>query len=157
MKAILAPLAAALALGPVLLLGLAGTPAYAGLGQPVSSVSADRMSMKGQLRERTGVGYTVQEITTASGGVVKEFVSPAGIVFAVSWRGPTMPNLEQTLGSEYFSQLKAAEKTQRFGRNHVELKSSDFVVHAGGHMRAFFGVAYVPSLLPPNVTPSDLH
>ena len=113
--------------------------------------------MKGQLRQRSGVGYTVQEITLPSGTVVKEFVSPAGIVFAVSWRGPTMPDLAQLLGSPYFGQLKAAQKTQRFGHNHLEVTGPTFVMHAGGHMRAFFGVAYVPSLLPPNVTPSDLH
>ena len=157
MKALHPPLAATVLFGVGLLLGSAHTPARATLGQPVASVSADRARMKGQLRERTGIGYTVEEITLPSGTVVKEFISPAGIVFAVSWHGPTMPNLEQTLGSEYFGRLKAAEKTQRFGRNHLELTSPTFVVHAGGHMRAFFGMAYVPALLPAGVTLSDLH
>ena len=157
MKAIHPPLAATLLFGTGLLLGSAHAPARAGLGQPVASVSADRARMKGQLRQRAGIGYTVEEITLPSGTVVKEFVSPSGIVFAVSWHGPTMPNLEQTLGSQYFSQLKAAEKTQRFGRNHIELTGPKFVLHAGGHMRAFFGMAYVPSLLPSGVSLSDLH
>ena len=157
MKPILASLAGALALGSSLLLGAADTPAQAGLGQPVASVSADQTRMKGQLRARVGVGYTVEEITMPSGTLVKEFVSPSGIIFAVSWRGPTMPNLAQALGSQYFSQLTAAEKSQRFGRNHVEVRNTDFVVHAGGHMRSFYGMAYVPSLLPPNVSLSNLH
>ncbi len=157
MKPIPLSLAASLLLGGGLLLGSAAPPAHAGLGQPVASVSTDRARMKGQLRQRSGIGYTVQEITLPSGTVVKEFVSPAGIVFAVSWRGPTMPDLAQLLGSPYFGQLKAAQKTQRFGHNHLEVTGPTFVMHAGGHMRAFFGVAYVPSLLPPNVTPSDLH
>ncbi len=157
MKSTLAPLAAALVLGAGLLLGSAYAPARAGLGRSVASVSADRAKMKGQLRARTGVGYTVQVITLPSGTIVKEFVSPAGIIFAVSWRGPTMPNLAQTLGSQYFSKLKAAEKAQRFGHNHVEVRRPSLVVHAGGHMRAFYGVAYVPSLVPANVSLSDLH
>lgn len=157
MKPIPVPVRAALLLGAGLMLGSAYAPARAGLGQPVASVSADRARMKGQLRARTGVGYTVEEITLPSGTVVKEFVSPAGIVFAVSWHGPTLPNLEQTLGSQYFGQLKAAEKTRRFGHNHVEVKGPKFVVHAGGHMRAFYGVAYVPSLVPSGVSLSDLH
>ncbi len=157
MKPIPVSLAASLLLGGGLLLGSAAPPARAGLGQPVASVSTDRGRMKGQLRRRSGIGYSVEEITLPSGTVVKEFVSPADIVFAVSWRGPTMPDLAQLLGSQYFSQLKAAQKTQRFGHDHLEVTGPKFVLHAGGHMRAFFGVAYVPSLLPPNVTPSDLH
>ncbi len=157
MRPLFAPLAAASLLCAGLLLASAAMPAHAGLGEPVASVSVDRAKMKGQLRERSGIGYTVQEITLPSGTVVKEFVSPSGIVFAVSWHGPTMPNLAQTLGSQYFSRLKAAEKTQRFGRNHVEVTGSKLVVHAGGHMRSFYGLAYVPSLLPANVTLSDLH
>lgn len=157
MKSTFAPLAAALVLGSGLLLGSACVPARAGLGKPVASVSADQARMKGQLRARTGVGYSVQVITLPSGTIVKEFVSPAGIIFAVSWHGPTMPNLQQTLGSQYFSKLKAAEKTQRFGHNHVEVRRPSLVVHAGGHMRAFYGVAYVPSLVPANVSLSALH
>ena len=157
MKPLPASLAATFLVGTALLLGSVPPPARAGLGQPVASVSADRTRMKGQLRQRSGVGYTVEEITVPSGTVVKEFVSPAGIVFAVSWYGPSMPNLQQTLGSQYFSQLEAAEKTHRFGHNHVELSGSKLVVHAGGHMRSFYGMAYVPSLLPSGVSLSDLH
>lgn len=115
--------------------------------------------MKGQMRQRTGAGYSVEEITTPAGTVVKEFISPSGIVFAVSWRGPAMPNLAQALGSTYFPMLTAAEKSERpaLGHNHVQVRTPQLVVHAGGHMRFFFGVAYVPSLLPPNVTIADLH
>lgn len=156
MKSTLASLAAT-ALGAGLLFGSAGTPARAGLGEPAASVSTDQARMKGELREHTAVGYTVEEITLPSGTVVKEFVSPAGLVFAVSWHGPALPNLAQTLGAQYFSQLTAAEKAQRRGHSHAEVRSPTLVVHSGGHMRAFFGMAYVPSLLPANLTLSDLH
>jgi hypothetical protein len=30
-------------------------------------------------------------------------------------------------------------------------------VHVGGHMRQYFGIAYVPSLVPANLSISDLH
>lgn len=133
------------------------TPAHATLGQPVASVAADRTRMKAQLRRLTGAGYTVDEMTTPAGTVVKEFISPAGIVFAVSWFGPAMPNLAQTLGSANFHTLTAAEKTQRFGHNHVQVRTPTLVVHAGGHMRLFYGLAYVPSLVPANLSISDLH
>ena len=146
--------------GAALLTLLAGLPpAQASLGARATSVQADLMHMKGQIRRRSAAGYRVEEITTPQGTVVKEFISPAGRVFAVSWRGPVMPNLAQTLGSTYFASLTAAEKRQRglLGRNHVQLRSPQLVVHAGGHMRLFYGVAYVPSLLPPNVSISDFH
>jgi hypothetical protein len=133
------------------------TPAQAALGQPAASVAADQTRMKAQLRQVVGVGYTVDQMTTPAGTVVKEFISPAGIVFAVSWFGPTVPNLAQLLGSAYFQRLTAAQKTHALGRDHVQVRTPQLVVHAGGHMRQFYGLAYVPSLVPPNLAISDLH
>lgn len=161
MKAYRSTLPLALALGAVLLAGEAMAPARASLGDSVRSVQADRVSMKGQVRARSEAGYSVQEITAAGGTVVREFVSPAGVVFAVSWSGPAMPNLQQTLGS-YFTQYKTAVKAQRTtgaraGHHHVEIHTPSLVVHVGGHMRRYFGTAYVPSLVPQNVSVSDLH
>lgn len=160
MKASGSSLSAALAVAALLLAGQSLVPAKAGLGQTVASVQADRLSLKGQLRARAGTGYTVQEITAATGTVVQEYVSPAGIVFAVRWSGPAMPNLQQTLAA-YFAQYEAALKQQRRsgprgGHDHVEIRAPSLIVHVGGHMRQYFGIAYVPSLVPPNVSISAL-
>jgi hypothetical protein len=151
--------AAALTCAAVLCFTAGLAPAQASLGERAASVNVDLLHIKGQIRLSSGAGYRVDEITTPQGTVVKEFISPADIVFAVSWRGPVMPDLAQTLGSSYFGMLTAAEQQQRalLGHNHVQLRTPQLVVHAGGHMRLFFGVAYVPSLLPPNVTTADLH
>ncbi len=157
MNKVLAAAAALVAFGTGGLVTAAFTPAHAALGQPAASVAADRARMKAQLRQVAGAGYTVDQITTPAGTVVKEFISPAGIVFAISWFGPTMPNLAQLLGSAYFQTLTAAEKTHGFGHDHVQLRTPHLVVHAGGHMRQFFGLAYVPSLVPSNLSISDLH
>lgn len=152
---------AVLALGAASLLDLSVRPAYAGLGATVASVEPDRASMKGQLRSRSGAGYSVEEITGASGTVVREYVSPAGVVFAVSWYGPSMPNLQQAFGG-YFTQFKAAVQARRAqqpalrGHNRLEIHTPSLVVHAMGHMRQFFGVAYLPALMPTNVSVSDL-
>ena len=162
MKAIRSSLFIALAVGVVLLAGEATAPAKAGLGDTLASVQSDRISMKGQLRERSGAGYSVEEITAASGTVIREYVSSSGIVFAVSWNGPAMPNLPQTFGS-YFAQYQDAVQAQRAkgmpdrGHNHLQIHTSSLIVHAGGHMRQYFGFAYVPSLMPQNLSPSDLH
>lgn len=152
--------ALALALGAVLLAGEAMAPAKAALGETVASVQGDRVSMKGQLRTRSEPGYSVQEITGASGVIVREYVAPSGVVFAVSWSGPAMPNLQQTLGA-YFSQYVTAAKAQRakgqrVGHHHLEIHQPSLVVHAGGHMRQYFGLAYVPALVPQNISISDL-
>jgi hypothetical protein len=161
MRAIASPLPAALALGAALFAAQAVTPARAGLGETAASVQADRVSMKGQLRTRSEPGYSVQEIMAANGAIVREFLSPAGVVFAVSWSGPAMPDLQQTLGT-YFAQYQAAVKSQRAapergGHHHLVIRAPSLVVHAGGHMRQYFGMAYVPSLIPQNLSISDLH
>lgn len=162
MKAFSSTLPVALALGALLLGAEAMTPAKAALGDKLASVQADRADMKGQLRSRSEPGYSVQEITAASGTVVREFVSPSGVVFAVSWSGPAMPNLQQTLGT-YFAQYTTSVRSQLTargmhpGHNHVEVHAPTLIVHAGGHMRQYFGLAYVPSLVPQNLSISDLH
>jgi hypothetical protein len=161
MKAFGSTLSVAAGLGALMLVGGAIKPARAGLGDTVASVQADRVSMKGQLRTRSEAGYSVQEITAASGVVVREFVSPSGVVFAVSWSGPAMPNLQQTLGT-YFTQYRTSALAQRAagqrtGHHHLEIRVPSLVVHAGGHMRQYFGLAYVPSLVPQNLSVSDLH
>jgi Protein of unknown function (DUF2844) len=162
MRSLPVSLTAVLALGAASLVDLSARPAYAGLGATSASIEADRASMKGQVRSRSEAAYSVEEITAASGTVVREFVSPSGVVFAVSWYGPSMPNLQQTFGT-YFTQFQAAVQARRAqasqfrGHNHLEIDTPSLVVHALGHMRQYFGVAYVPSLMPPSVSFSDLH
>jgi hypothetical protein len=162
MKPLSVFLTAVLALGAACILDLSARPAYAALGATTASIEPDRASMKGQLRSRSEAGYSVEEITDASGTVVREYVSPAGVVFAVSWNGSSLPNLQQTFGA-YFTQFQAAVQARRAqqpafrGHNHLEIHTPALVVHAMGHMRQYFGIAYVPALMPANVSISDLH
>ena len=60
-------------------------------------------------------------------------------------------------GSASFRRLTIADKTPSFCHDHVQLRTPHLVVHAGGHMRQFYGMAYVPSLVPANLSISDLH
>lgn len=141
------------------LLGMSALPALAALGDNVSSVSADRIHMHAQLKGVTSSpGFTVQEIDAPSGTVVREYISPNGTVFAVSWTGPSKPDLRQIFGS-YFEQYLSAAKSKRRGaaaRRHFEVRQADLIVQSSGRMRAFHGRAYVPSLLPSGVTPDDI-
>jgi hypothetical protein len=134
----------------VLTLGVA--PAWAVLGEYESSVSLDRESMRGEDRVISAEGYKLHQITSPNGAVVTEYVSPEGKVFGVSWRAPVIPNLEQLLGSYITPVQQAAQaQTRRRGGPFI-VRASDFVFVSGGHMRAFHGSAYVPSLLPNNVS-----
>ena len=140
------------------LLAASALPALAALGENVTSVSADRIHLHAQLKGVTNsVGFTVHEMNT-SGTVVREYVSPNGTIFAVSWTGPIKPDLRQLFGS-YFQQYVSASSTVHHGaatRRHFEVKQPDLIVESSGHMRAFHGRAYVPSLMPTGVTPADI-
>jgi hypothetical protein len=105
--------------------------------------------------------YTVHEITTSYGTVVREYVTPDGKVFGVAWRGPFMPNLQQLLGDSYgeFSQAAQAARSGPVKRSRnapLSVTQPDLVVHSGGHMRAYAGRAYLPGLLPAGVDPKEI-
>ena len=137
------------ALFPVLIVCCA--PAWAALGQPAESVESDRRALQGQIRSSVLQGYTLHEITRADGTVVREFVSPAGIVFGVSWDGPALPNLSQLLGA-YFAQFQQAARAGVRRRGPVSVHTKTLVIESGGHMRSFHGRAYLSSHLPDNMT-----
>ena len=145
-------------LGVALATVVAGSvlPAFAGLGGDAASVDVDVAKMKGQARATPVAGYTMSEITLPSGTVVHEFVSSEGKVFAVSWKGMAVPDLSQTLGT-YFAEYKAAAAATPHGSHHnLTVQQPDLVVRTGGHMRNWYGQAYVRSLLPPNFSPDDI-
>jgi hypothetical protein len=130
-------------------------PALATLGEDVATVENDRVQMKAQLRTTSVAGFTVHEFESPTGTIVREYVSAGGKVFAVAWQGPVLPDFRQTLG-RYFDEYHNAANSPRVGRRHLEVTGSDLVVESHGHMRAFYGFAYVPSLLPPNFTADDI-
>jgi hypothetical protein len=129
-------------------------PAFAALGGDVASVQQDQAQMKGTLKSTRSPAYTVHEIKGAGGTVVKEYVSPAGKVFAITWHGQFIPNMQQLLGSYYqqFSDAAAAQRQAHVGRRAVSIQQPDLVIQNGGHVRSYFGKAYVPTMLPQGVT-----
>jgi hypothetical protein len=129
--------------------------ASATLGESSTSVETDRASMKASLRALPAANFTVHEIQAPSGTTVREYVSQDGIVFAIAWQGPVMPDLRQALG-RYFDRYTAAASARRLGRRQVAISESDLVVQSGGHMRSFSGRAYLPQLLPQGVTLDEL-
>jgi hypothetical protein len=144
-------------LGPTLAILLWQAPAFAALGGDVRSVNADRAMMAGQLLSTPMQQYDLHEITTSGGTLIREYMTPQGKVFAVSWRGPFPPNLQQLFGSYYeqFQSSVAANATAGMHRT-LSVHAQDFVVQALGRMRAYHGKAYVPSLVPAGVSVAAL-
>jgi len=140
---------------PGVLLALA-FPAWASLGDNVTTVQSDKAHMKGSLRTTATQHYVKHEITTPSGQVVREFVSSDGNVFAVAWQGQFQPDLQQLLGS-YFDPIKQAVATQqRRGHGPVSVETSGFVFRQAGNARNLHGSAYVPAMLPQGVDVSEI-
>lgn len=99
--------------------------------------------------------FVVQENTMPSGTVVRQYIAN-GTVFAVSWQGPSMPDLHRLLGDNYFTQYRQAAPASRSGRGHLRVQQTGLVVQSSGHMRAFSGKAYLPQLLPQGVNLEQL-
>jgi hypothetical protein len=142
--------------GALFIAGFAPGIAAAALGEPEASVEADVAQLKGSLIVTDRTAYRVHEIQLSSGTLVREFVGPEGKVFAIAWKGPTIPNLRQMLG-QYFDNYVTAAKANHMGHTHLQIQQSDLVVQAGGHMRAFSGRAYLPQAVPSGVSVGDLH
>lgn len=102
--------------------------------------------------------YVLHETVLENGTRVREYATPSGVVFAVTWRGPVLPDLSALLG-DYFTTFKAETELARLiGKRGapVHLERADLVVRSGGRMRNFFGHAYAPALIPSGVNIKDV-
>jgi len=137
----------------VLFLLMMGTvPAWAVLGEYESSVSVDQEVLQGQRCDEAHAGYRLSTIRSANGAVVKEFVSPEGRVFGISWQARNMPRLDQLLGAHMAELEQALQGRKRRHGGPLVVQTPQLVFASGGHSRFFVGRAYVPSLVPASVS-----
>ena len=131
---------------------------FAALGGDTTTVQADQLKMQGSLRTTSADAYNVHEIEVPTGVLVKEFVSPSGKVFAVSWQGPFHPDLRQLLGTYYEQYMQAvqAQRATRKGRGPLQIQAPGLVIQISGHMRSYVGRAYVPQMMPAGVKAEDI-
>ena len=133
------------------ILAAAALPAGATLGGTAESVVTDQSKLHAKRAVVDRQNYAVHEITSDDGTLIREYVTPAGKVFGVSWNGPTIPDLTQLLGP-YNAEFQTAMRAKRGRRSSAAVHNSDLVVESSGHMRAFRGRAYLNSMLPSGVT-----
>jgi hypothetical protein len=125
------------------------------LGATESSVEADRVQFNASHVVRPTLFYTVHEFTTPDSTTLREFVGADGVVFAVSWQGPLLPDLRTLLG-KHFQSLQSADRMRPATHSKLLLESPDLVIHSEGRLRAFSGQAYLPQLLPAGVAVAEL-
>jgi len=152
-----------MSLGGLALL-LAGTEAAAALGRTPSAMLASPASTAPIARKLSvnsgteAIAYTQHSVQLENGTTVQEYATSAGLVFAVVWRGPVLPDLSDLLG-DYFGSFKAetelARSTGKRG-SPVNLVSHKLVVRSTGRMRSFVGYAYAPDLLPVGLDVKDV-
>ena len=131
---------------------LQGALAYAALGSAPSDfggtpVRAAR-SLAAAGNNTANAVYTVSQSTLDSGTIVREYTDAAGKVFAVSWSGPTLPDLRTLLGTKFSALTDATGRRTQAGHSQLALNQSDVVIVSNGHMRSFAGHAFIPSAVP---------
>ena len=146
-----------------LLLGLGFTAlwaaaAHAALGGDAASVSGDAAQLGATVSASSQPLYSVQEFTAATGVRVREYLGRDGVVFALSWSGPVVPDLQLLLGAHYgdYAAAQAAQQNPGLHRS-GRLTLPGAVVETSGHLRAYSGRAYLPPRIPAGVALADLN
>ncbi|MFM0043798.1 DUF2844 domain-containing protein [Paraburkholderia sediminicola] len=145
LTAMLSPLASHATLG--------GAP---GAGTPTQTMlRATPQSAAGATTVTTTAPYTTRESRDTNGVLIREYVLPSNTVFAVTWEGPIRPDMTALLGS-YFPNFVTAGESRARGTGPLNEGNGDFRIESAGRLGHFFGMAYLPRLMPANVRPGDL-
>lgn len=100
--------------------------------------------------------YSMRDTILASGVRVREYISERGVVFALTWEGPVMPDLKALLGAHFDAMVAESARLPRAGRSQLAIDTAAVVINSSGHMRAFEGSAWIPAELPAGFNPGDL-
>jgi hypothetical protein len=145
-------------LGRVLVaIGVVACGCLGGRGEARATLGGDRASVAANEQHLAGVRVVTKlasgerhELTLPSGLVVHELVSASGVVYAITWRGPRVPDLRELLGP-YFAQLARRDSLPRMGHHRMTVSGEDLELRSSGHRSSFSGRAWVPSLVPAGV------
>jgi len=142
----------ALYLGASSLLSVWAPPCLAALGGDAASLQKEQDAFNGSFALARGSLFSVYSLMTPTGVRIREYVSVSGLVFAVAWDGPVLPDLELLLGSSYPSYLQGLRQRSRG----VHIQTSALVLESAGMMRAFVGKAFLPDAMPANLSAQDI-
>jgi hypothetical protein len=126
--------------------------AHAALGGDAASIMADAAQLHGVMQPSTGASLGVVSITADNGITVHEFMDSSGLVYAVNWSGPAMPDLKRLLGGYFAAYTAVLSALPNPGRQRaIHVATAELVVLSGGHLRAYGGLAYLPPRIPAGV------
>lgn len=133
-----------------------GLSAQAGLGESADSIARDHGALQAQADSKTTMAaYDRHEITMASGTRVHEYVNKAGKVFAVSWSGPTLPDLKTVL-ADHYAEFVSAASAPRHNHHVLTISTPELVLQNSRLPRGFAGHAHIPSLVPAGTSAAEL-
>jgi hypothetical protein len=133
----------------------AGTSSPTMLRATVQSAAATPTANQPASASATTTPYSMHQRRDANGVTIREYALPSNVVFAVTWEGPVRPDMTALLGS-YFPNFVDAGKNRTRGSGPLVAGNDDFHVESGGRMGRFFGMAWLPRLMPAGVRPGDL-
>jgi hypothetical protein len=126
--------------------------AWGGLGGDLASLQADQQAWHATVTQTAVAGATMYSQQLPDGQIVRQYLDATGLVFAVGWEGPVLPDFERLLGP-YFQAYMVAVRQQKRG---VSIQTQDLVIESGGMMRSFVGRSYLPAKLPATLTTRDI-
>ncbi|TCK43945.1 uncharacterized protein DUF2844 [Paraburkholderia sp. BL8N3] len=134
---------------------MTGQPALAQLG---STLSVESGHAHGAVLHRSQTGQIAfRETVDAHGTIVRQYVNSSGEVYAVTWRGPTMPDIEALLGAHFGRYRTGALSSQAYsGLHSSRVEEGDLIVESSVRLREFNGRAWLAHALPPGVAQSDI-
>jgi hypothetical protein len=131
--------------------------AHASLAGDAASVSSDADALHGVVQASILQQFEIQQIVTDNGIQVREYLNREGTVFAVTWAGPVVPDLQQLLGAQFAAYSAALAARDHLGLHRsVRVATSSLVVESDGHLRAYVGRAYLPAMIPIGVSAAEL-
>ena len=131
---------------------LCASDAWAALAGDLASVQSDAQAFGALTSQTVMAAATVYTQTLPNGLVVRQYADSAGLVFAVAWEGPVLPDFGRLLGS-YYPVYTLAVRQQKRG---VNFQTPELVIESGGMMRSFSGRALLPTRLPAAMVPLDI-
>ncbi|WP_062637460.1 DUF2844 domain-containing protein [Caballeronia arationis] len=135
---------------------MTGAPAHAQLGSTIDTNSGS--SSARVMQHAKGGQLSFNETTDSNGITVRQYVDSAGAVYAVTWRGAAMPDLQTLLGGHFAKYRSAAAAGSPINHGlHASLVSKDdLMVESAVRLRQFVGRAWLDSARPAGVTAADI-
>jgi hypothetical protein len=132
----------------------AASPVHAQLGATGRGASASQGDV---MHQAQGGLVRYHETTDANGIVVRQYVDSNGDIYAVSWRGPAMPDIQSLLGTHFAAFRQGASASAGdAGLHTARVAQGDLVVENRVRLREFSGRAWLASELPPGVSTTDI-